>query len=188
MRVGYARVSTNEQNLDMQLDALKQAGCERIFQDIASGAKSKRTGLDEALSFVREGDTLVVWKLDRLGRSLKHLIDLINNLQEKGIYFKALQGEIDTTSINGKLVFHIFAALAEFERELIKERTQAGLAAARARGRKGGRPSKLSTAQMKQLKALYESKNTNIDEICSTFSITKPTLYRYIEKAKEMDL
>jgi DNA invertase Pin-like site-specific DNA recombinase len=135
MLIGYARVSTQEQNLDLQKDALLHAGCKRIFTDVASGAKSSRTGLDEAIDFLREGDTLVVWKLDRLGRSLKHLIDLVNSLNEKNINFRSLQENIDTTTNEGKLIFHVFGALAEFEREIIRERTQAGLSAARARGR-----------------------------------------------------
>src|SRR4249919_976304 len=144
MLLGYARVSTHDQTLALQQDALTQAGCDRIFTDTASGAKAERQGLEEALSHVRRGDTLVVWKLDRLGRSLPHLIETITGLQERGIGFKSLTEQIDTTTSGGKLIFHVFGALAEFEREVIRERTQAGLTAARARGRTGGRPKKLA--------------------------------------------
>ena len=139
MKVGYARVSTHEQNLDLQEDALKEAGCERIYRDRVSGAASDRPGLQNALDYVREGDTLVVWRTDRLGRSLKHLIETVTTLEERGVGFQSVQESIDTTTSGGRLVFHIFGALAEFERNLIQERTRAGLAAARARGRKGGR-------------------------------------------------
>src|SRR5512132_1089388 len=138
MFIGYARVSTSDQTLDLQKDALQKAGCGRIFTDTASGAKAERQGLDEALSYVRPGDTLVVWRLDRLGRSLPHLIETITALDNRKIGFKSITEAIDTTTSGGKLVFHIFGALAEFERDIIKERTQAGLNAARARGRKGG--------------------------------------------------
>jgi DNA invertase Pin-like site-specific DNA recombinase len=140
MLVGYARVSTADQTLDLQKDALEKAGCDRIFTDTASGAKAERIGLDEAINYVRKGDTLVVWRLDRLGRSLPHLIETITGLNNRGIGFKSITESIDTTTSGGKLIFHIFGALAEFERDIIRERTQAGLTAARARGRKGGRP------------------------------------------------
>src|ERR671937_2705065 len=140
MLVGYARVSTNEQTLDLQKDALEKVDCTKIFTDTASGAKAERKGLEEALEYVREGDTLVVWRLDRLGRSLKHLIETISQLDTRKIGFKSLTENIDTTTSGGKLIFHIFGALAEFERNLIRERTQAGLIAARIRGKHGGRP------------------------------------------------
>src|SRR5437588_2698376 len=140
MLIGYARVSTQDQTLDLQQDALEKIGCSKIFTDTASGAKAERQGLDEALAYVREGDTLVVWKLDRLGRSLQHLIETITKLNNRKIGFKSITENIDTTTSGGKLVFHIFGALAEFERDIIRERTNAGLAAARARGRRGGRP------------------------------------------------
>src|SRR5215208_6631181 len=140
MLLGYARISTHDQTLALQQDALNQAGCDRVFTDTASGATAERHGLEEALSHVRRGDTLVVWKLDRLGRSLPHLIETIARLQARGIGFKSLTEQLDTTTSGGKLVFHVFAALAEFERDVIRERTQAGLAAARARGQPGGRP------------------------------------------------
>src|SRR5947209_797764 len=140
MLIGYARVSTQDQTLNLQLDALNKAGCNRIFTDTISGSIQERKGLEEALSFVRPGDSLVVWRLDRLGRSLKHLIETIGQLNRKGIGFRSITESIDTTTSSGKLVFHVFGALAEFERDLIRERTKAGLAAARMRGRLGGRP------------------------------------------------
>ncbi|PEK61527.1 resolvase [Bacillus pseudomycoides] len=171
MLIGYARVSTHDQNLDLQKDALIQAGCKRIFTDVVSGSTSSRSGLDEALDYVREGDTLVVWKLDRLGRSLKHLIETINILNEKGIAFRSLQENIDTYTSGGKLIFHVFGALAEFEREMIQERTQAGLSAARARGRLGGRPKVMDP-------------NYSTEDICSTLGVSRATLYRYLQKAK----
>lgn len=183
MLIGYARVSTQDQYLRMQEDALKKSGCEVIYSDIASGAKTTRTGLHSALTHLRKGDTLVVWRLDRLGRSLIHLIQTIQELSEKGIGFKSLQENIDTTSSGGQLIFHIFGALAEFERTLIKERTQAGLKAARARGRLGGRPVLLNTAQVKKLKAHYKKGDLSIAEICKLFNITKPTLYRYLKNS-----
>src|SRR5215216_5603682 len=150
MLIGYARVSTIDQTLALQQDALQQAGCERIFTDTASGARAERQGLDEALDFARAGDTLVVWKLDRLGRSLRHLIETIRQLHERGVGFKSLTEQIDTTTSGGKLVCHVFGALAEFERDLIRERTQAGLIAARARGRHGGRPKSAAVADPKK--------------------------------------
>ena len=140
MKIGYARVSTRDQKLDLQIDALKRAGCERIFQDVASGSKTARPALDELLGQLRAGDVLVIWKLDRMGRSLRHLVDLVGDLVARDIGLLSLNDPIDTTSAQGRLVFNLFASLAEFERELIRERTQAGLTAARARGRAGGRP------------------------------------------------
>jgi len=142
--IGYARVSTVDQTLHLQQDALKQAGCIKIFTDIASGSKAEREGLEAALSYVRMGDILVVWRLDRLGRSLQHLIETIKELHNRGIGFRSLTEQIDTTTSGGKLIFHIFGALAEFERDLIRERTQAGLQAARERGKRGGRPKALT--------------------------------------------
>ena len=143
MKIGYARVSTQDQNLDLQWDALKQAGCEKIIEDTASGGRRDRIGLERVREQLRPGDVLVVWRLDRLGRSLRHLIDLMAELETEKVGFQSLQESIDTTTPGGKLVFHIFGALAEFERNLIRERTRAGLEAARARGRKGGRPKPL---------------------------------------------
>ena len=184
MLIGYARVSTQDQTLDLQKDALENIGCTKIFTDTASGAQAERKGLEEALEFLREGDTLVVWKLDRLGRSLKHLIETITTLNNRKIGFKSLTENIDTTTSGGKLIFHIFGALAEFERDIIRERTKAGLQAARARGRVGGRPKAptLNTPKKVALaQSLYDNKDNTIDDICKTLSISRATLYRYIK-------
>ena len=179
MKIGYARVSTAEQSLDLQTDALKAAGCERIFHDVASGAKDERQGLAEAIEYARSGDVLTVWKLDRLGRSLKHLIETVNRLHERGVGFASVQESIDTTTSGGKLIFHVFGALAEFERELIRERTNAGLKAARARGKTGGRPKKLTPQKIEIAKAMMSDPNINIKTICQTLGISPKTLYRY---------
>ncbi len=181
MLIGYARVSTQDQHLHLQEDALQKACCEKIFKDIASGAKWDRPGLLEALKHARQGDTLIVWKLDRLGRSIKDLIETVNSLQTKGIGFKCLQENIDTTTSSGKLIFHIFSALAEFERSIIRERTQAGLIAARARGRKGGRPPAMDQRQIKIAHTLYTSQASSIAEIYKTLKISKTTLYKYLK-------
>jgi DNA invertase Pin-like site-specific DNA recombinase len=181
MLIGYARVSTHDQTLALQQDALHKAGCDRIFTDTASGIKTERIGLDEALNYVRKGDTLVVWRLDRLGRSLPHLISTMTALEERGIGFKSLTENIDTTTSGGKLIFHIFGALAEFERNLILERTQAGLTAARARGKTGGRPHALTARQISIAQSLYADKKTSIPEICRTLKISKSTFYRYVK-------
>ena len=184
MLVGYARVSTHDQTLVLQQDALDQAGCQRIFTDTASGARAERAGLAEALEYVRRGDTLVVWKLDRLGRSLQHLIATLTDLQERGVGFRSLTEQIDTTTSGGKLIFHLFGALAEFERDIIRERTQAGLAAARARGRRGGRPRAAGLADARKVamaQALYSDKNNSIADICKTLRVSRATLYRYIQ-------
>jgi len=180
MLIGYARVSTHDQNLNLQKDALKQAGCEKIFVDEVSGATTTRSGLGSAIEMLREGDTLVVWRLDRLGRSLKHLIELVGELEQKKIGFRSLQEAMDTSSSGGKLIFHVFGALAEFERNLIQERTRAGLIAARARGRKGGRPKSLDEKKRKLAVRLYRERKTPIDEICQMMGISKPTLYSYV--------
>ena len=184
--VGYARVSTSEQTHDLQKDALEKIGCTKIYSDVVSGAKAERKGLEEVLEYVREGDTLVVWRLDRLGRSLKHLIETITRLNNRKIGFKSITENIDPTTSGGKLIFHIFGALAEFERDIIRERTNAGLTAARARGRLGGRPKAhtLNTPKKVALaQSLYDNKNNMIEEICKTLHISRATLYRYI-KAK----
>jgi DNA invertase Pin-like site-specific DNA recombinase len=178
MLIGYARVSTYDQTLNLQHDALQQAGCSKIFTDTASGARTERKGLDEALDYVRKGDTLVVWRLDRLGRSLPHLIATMTDLLERGIGFKSLTENIDTTTSGGKLIFHIFGALAEFERNLIKERTTAGLTAARARGRLGGRPKALTGRKLTIAQDLYDRRHP-IQEILQTLKISRATLYRY---------
>src|SRR5579864_3507820 len=173
MLVGYARISTSDQTLNLQKDALEKIGCSHIFTDTISGATTERQGLDAALAYVREGDSLVVWKLDRLGRSLKHLIDTITTLNNRKIGFKSLTENIDTTTSGGKLVFHFFGALAEFERDLIRERTNAGLQAARARGRKGGRPKAKTLNSPKKVamaQSLYADKNNSIDDICKTLN------------------
>ena len=186
MKVGYARISTHDQNLSLQKDALKEAGCEKIYQDKASGAKTERPGLQEALDYLREGDSLVVWRLDRLGRSLQHLIETVRQLEERGIGFQSLRESIDTTTSGGRLVFHIFGALAEFERNLIRERTQAGLAAARARGRKGGRPKALDGKKTDLLRKLYQERKHSISEICEMLGISRSTLYLYTKQAQQV--
>ena len=169
MKIGYARVSTSDQSVYMQKQALKQAGCEKIFSDTASGVRADRVGLDNAMTHLRAGDTLVVWKLDRLGRSLQNLIQIIKLLQENKIGFQSLQENIDTTTSGGKLVFHIFSALAEFERDIIRERTNAGLQAARARGRLGGRPYLLPPKDIIRVKKLYAARENTVIEICRIF-------------------
>jgi DNA invertase Pin-like site-specific DNA recombinase len=184
MNVGYARVSTLDQNLALQLDALKKAECSKIFTDTASGAKAERQGLEDALNYVRPGDALVVWRLDRLGRSLKDLIERLTELANRNIGFKSVTENIDTTTSGGKLIFHIFGALAEFERDLIRERTNAGLQAARSRGKKGGRPrSPLNEAQRLQLaKSMYENKTMPVSQIYKSLHIPRSTFYKYVRE------
>src|ERR687893_629250 len=181
--IGYARVSTTEQHLHLQQDALSDAGCLKIYTDTISGAKSERKGLAEALDFIRGGDTLVVWRLDRLGPSLKDLIERITDLHSRNIGFKSLTENIDTTTSGGKLIFHIFGALAEFERGIIKERTNAGLTTARARGRQGGRPrSSLSDDRKLQMaRQMYENKNLPVKDICKALGIPRSTFYKYMK-------
>ena len=181
MLIGYARISTQDQTLDLQMDALEKAGCGKIFTDKVSGTKAERKGLTEALSHLREGDTLVVWRLDRLGRSLRHLIDTVTELHDRGVGFKSLQENIDTTTSGGKLVFHIFGALAEFEREIIRERTQAGLASARSRGKVGGRPKALSAKEVQILRNMAADKSLAVADICKTLGIGRTTFYRYVK-------
>ena len=187
MLIGYARVSKvdNSQVLDLQIDALEKFGVDReyIYTDKISGVKDERPGLDNCLKALRKGDILVVWKLDRLGRSLKHLINIIDNLNKKGIGFKVLSGEganIDTTTPAGKMIFSIFGAFAEFERELIRERTIAGLKSARARGRKGGRKHLLTKSQVRLIQATMKSKDISVSELCKELKISRATLYRYV--------
>lgn len=180
MFIGYARISTQEQSLNLQIDALKKAGCEDryIYQDTVSGSKSTREGLDQMLQYLRRGDVVVVWKLDRLARSLKHLVELVADFDKRGIGLKSIQENIDTETASGKLFLHIFGALAEFERELIRERTLAGLKAAADRGRKGGRPRLMDDSKIQLAKTLHNEKSIPIGEICRTLGISKGTLYR----------
>jgi DNA invertase Pin-like site-specific DNA recombinase len=182
MLIGYARVSTADQTLDLQRDALQRAGCVKTFTDTASGAKAERKGLQEAIEYVQEGDVLVVWRLDRLGRSLKDLIEIISRLDARKIGFKSLTKNIDTTTSGGKLIFHIFGALAEFERNLIKERTNAGLLAARERGRKGGRPKSLTDKKIEMAKKMYADKTNSIEEIAKILGVSRITLWRHVKK------
>ena len=181
MKIGYARVSTADQHLRMQEDALRQAGCDEIFTDIISGVKKERPGLAKALAYLRKNDTLVIWKLDRLGRSIQHLIQIVNDLQEREIGLHCLQENIDTSTSGGKLIFHIFSALAEFERSLIQERTQTGLRAARARGRLGGRPPLLDNRQVNRMLDLYHEGKTTVAEICKIYNISRPSFYNYLK-------
>jgi len=180
MLVGYERVSTDDQNLDLQHDALVQAGCEKFFSDKMSGAKFDRPGLNECLNFLRAGDVLVIWKLDRLGRSLKDLLNIVEDLERRDIGFKCIQESWDTTNPGGKFIFQVFGALAELERSMIRQRTQAGLEAARARGRKGGRKQTLTPQQIDIGKALAADKTRSVKSICEHLGISRPTYYRYI--------
>jgi len=181
MLVGYTRVSTTDQKLDGQKDALTEAGCERILTDTASGSRTDRPGLKAAMDTLRGGDVLVVWKLDRIGRSLPHLVQLVSELQEREVGFRVLSGEIDTTSAQGRLVFHLFAALAEFERELIRERTMAGLEAARARGRRGGRPPKMTAAKLRMAMTLMADRRNSAADVAEQLQVCRSTLYRYVD-------
>lgn len=187
MLIGYERVSTDDQNLALQQDALQTAGCDKIFSDKMSGVKADRPGLQQALAYVRSGDTLVVWRLDRLGRSLKDLIALVEDLEQRQIGFRSLQESINTTTSGGKLIFHVFGALAEFERNLMRERTQAGLQAARARGRKGGRQHKLTPGQIEIGRSLAADPKRSVTSICEHLGISRPTYYRYIGSKVEPD-
>lgn len=187
MKFGYARVSTHDQKYGLQIDALKEAGCNKIFKEKVSGSKTDRVELNKMLEQMRSGDELIVWKLDRLGRSLTHLVLIVQKLLDRGIGLKSLNDPIDTTSSQGRFVFNLFASLAEFEREIIRERTLAGLKSARARGRKGGRKPGLSDYAEKTAIAaevLYMEKSLSIDEICMKLSISKPTLYKYLRFRK----
>src|SRR5579871_2207286 len=177
MLVGYARVSTQDQNLELQRDALNTAGCKRIFEDKMSGAKAARPGLLEAISFMRPGDTLVIWKLSRLGRSLKQLIETVQLLAEKEIELKSLNESIDTTTATGKLLFHIVAAFAQFERDNMIENTRAGLDAARAGGKHGGRPPKLDEKQIAMAKELRKDPSRTVKDICEVLNISRATFY-----------
>ena len=181
--IGYARVSSNDQNLSLQLDALQEIGCSRIFEEKASGALDQRPELVRLLDHLREGDTVVVWRLDRLGRSLRHLIEVVGDLEARGVGFRSLTEGIDTSTAGGKLVFHLFGSLAEFERALIIERTKAGLAAARARGRKGGRPPKMTSEKLQVARSMYASREHTLASIAETVGVSRATLYRALKAA-----
>lgn len=183
MMIGYARVSTDEQNPALQFDALQRAGCHRLFTDYASGARMSRPALDEVLGLVKRGDTLVVWKLDRLGRSLSHLISLISELDERGVAFRSLSEAIDTDTAGGRLLFHVMGALAEFERTLISERTRAGMAAAKTRGAALGRPRKLSSAQVLLARRSLTRSRRSVREIASKLSVSRSTLRRAVVRS-----
>ncbi len=180
--LGYARVSTTEQNPDLQVDELTAAGCWKVWTDHASGALDRRPQLDAVLEQLRPGDTLVVWRLDRLGRSLRHLIDVVTGLDERGVGFRSLQENIDTTTAGGRLVFHLFGALAQFEREIIRDRTVAGLSAARARGRVGGRPYKLSVEQRRQARKMYDARELTVEQIGTVLGVSRTSIYRALSK------
>lgn len=181
MLIGYARISTHDQNLALQQDALESVGCEKTFTDIASGGDPTRDGLAEAHAHLRSGDTLVVWRLDRLGRSLKHLIETVTGLQSRGVGFRSLTEGIETETSGGRLVFHLFACLAEFEREVIRERTQAGLAAARSRGRRGGRPAVLGNKEIALARRMHADPANSGADICRALGVSRATLYRYLK-------
>jgi DNA invertase Pin-like site-specific DNA recombinase len=181
--IGYARISPADQSPDLQEDALKKAGCLRVFSDRASGATDQRPELERMLDHLRPGDSVVVWRLDRLARSLRNLIEIVRRLEEKKVGLKSLQESIDTTTSSGKLIFHVFGALAEFERELIRERTRAGLEAARARGRKGGRPSVMTRDKLAAARKLYESGDQTMAQIARSLSVSRSSLYRALQKA-----
>jgi DNA invertase Pin-like site-specific DNA recombinase len=181
-RIGYARVSTDDQSLDLQRDALLRAGCSLIYEERASGKATERPELDQCCKALRGGDVLVVWRLDRLGRSLPDLVRVVGQLEHRGVQFESLTEKIETSSAAGRLVFHVFAALAEFERNLIRERTCAGLAAARARGRSGGRKPKLSANDVKALRAMWKDKTIAVTDIAKRFGVSRTTLYKYLEE------
>lgn len=182
VRIGYARVSTDDQSLAGQLDQLGRAGCEPIYSEHASGSKDDRPELAQALKALRAGDSLVVCRLDRLGRSLSHLVDTVHELARRGIGFESLTERIDTTSAGGTLIFHIFASLAQFERQLISERTKAGLAAGRARGRMGGRPPALSVKQLREAKRLLDDPQATVTDVAKTYGVSRATLYKGLRK------
>jgi DNA invertase Pin-like site-specific DNA recombinase len=184
--LGYARVSTTEQNAHLQADALKAAGCLRVWIDTASGALERRPRLDRVLDHLRPGDTLVVWRLDRLGRNLRHLIATVTDLSAREVGFRSLTEGIDTTTPSGRLVFHLFGALAEFERELIRERTIAGLSAARARGRSGGRPRVMTPDKLAVARQLYDSKEHTLEAIAATIEVSRSTLYRHLGSSEDV--
>ena len=189
-KIGYARVSKLEQNLELQLDALKEFGCVGVFTDKVTGARADRPGLNECLSSLKAGDVLVVWRIDRLGRSMGHLVSIVEDLTKRNIGFKSIQdGVIDTTTASGELIFNLFSALAQFERRLIQERTMAGLSAARARGKRGGRPQlDMEDRRIKTAQAMHADRNIKIEDICTTLNISRSTLYRYLNFAKRKQI
>ncbi len=182
MQIGYARISTHDQNLDLQKDALTASGCENILTDVASGAANDRDGLSQAMEQLRASDVLVVWRLDRLGRSFKHLIETVRTLQARGVGFRSLTEGIETESSGGRLVFHLFACLAEFERSVIRDRTRAGLAAARARGRRGGRPAALTNEVVALTRRMHADPAHTAADICRALGVSRATLYRYLKQ------
>jgi DNA invertase Pin-like site-specific DNA recombinase len=185
MLIGYMRVSTGEQSLDLQRDALGRAGCERVYDDVCSGRATERPGLAKALDVARKGDALVVWKLDRIGRSLAHVVGLVGDLQKHGVGLKVLTGDVDTTTATGRLVFGIFATLAEFERDLIHERTMAGLAAARARGRSGGRPRIMTKPKLKVAMTMMADRDNVARDVAAQLGVSLSTLYAYVDAKGE---
>ena len=185
-RIGYARVSTEDQNLDMQRDALTAAGCSVIYEETASGKGAARPALEQCRKALRPGDALIVWRLDRLGRSLPDLVQIVSELEQKDIGFESVTERIETGSAAGKLVFHVFAALADFERNLIRERTNAGLAAARARGRVGGRKPKLDAKDMKEIQALWRDKSIPVADIARRYGVSRTTLYKHLDGPASM--
>ncbi len=185
MKIGYARVSTQDQHLDMQIDALKKEGCEKIYEEKASGSKADRPELARMMEHLRKGDIIVIWKLDRLGRSLRNLIDLVESFKNIGVELVSLQDSVNTATPTGKLTFAIFAALAEFERDIIRERTNAGLAAARARGKSGGRKKLLDVKQVLMLQSLSKDKNLSVGSICNQLGISKATYYNYLGNMRD---
>ncbi|KAF1051097.1 MAG: DNA-invertase hin [Burkholderia gladioli] len=180
MRIGYARVSTDDQNLDLQRDALRGAGCVEIYEETASGRRADRPELAQCLRALRAGDTLVVWRLDRLGRSLADLVGIVEGLRQRGVGFESLNERIDTTHAAGEMVFHVFAMLAQYERSLIRERTRAGLAAARARGRKGGRAPKLDAKQIREIRALLRDPEVRVTDVAKRYGVSRATLYKHV--------
>ncbi len=185
-RLGYARVSTDDQNLDLQRDALARAGCRRVYEEKVSGKSADRPELDHVLADLRPGDMLVVWRLDRLGRNLPELVRIVSELETKGVGFESLTERIDTTTATGELVFHLFASLAQFERNLIRERTRAGLASARARGRKGGRPPKLGLKEVREIRALLRDPDVTVSSVAKRYGVSRVTLYAHLNApAKE---
>lgn len=188
MLIGYARVSTRDQTPALQIDALQAAGCERLFEETASGAQRDRPQLAAALDYLREGDTLVVWKLDRLARSTKQLIETVEDIQRRGVGFKCLTQDLDTTTAGGRLIFTLFSAIAEFEREIIRERTRAGLDAARARGRTGGRPPALSAKDLAAARALLADASISVSDVAQRLNVAVSTLYRHLPAARSSTL